>query len=84
MGDQAAATATAPPVETDDEVVIDMRNPILSPPLAPPAILRSAEQDSKTGSETSSNHGSVSAGYVDFFVCRALGHLPFSQRAFFS
>lgn len=84
VGDQAAATATAPPVETDDEVVIDMRNPILSPPLAPPAILRSAEQDSKTGSETSSNHGSVSAGYVDFFVCRALGHLPFSQRAFFS
>jgi len=82
VGDQAAATTIAAPVETVDEVVIDMRNPTLSP-LAPPAILRSVEQDSKTGSETSSNHGSVSAGYVGIRLC-GLNHLLFLQRAFFS
>lgn len=84
VGDQTAAPTTAAPLETDDEVVIDMRNPILSPPLAPPAILRPVEQDYKTGSETSSNHGSVSAGYVDIFcvwVCRALNHFSSRERS---
>jgi len=64
VGDLTPVTTTAAPVETEDEVVIDMRHQTLSPPV-PPAILRPVEQDSKTGSETSSNHGSASAGYVD-------------------
>lgn len=64
VGDLTPVTTTNAPVETEDEVVIDMRHRTLSPPV-PPAILRTVEQDSKTGSETSSNHGSASAGYVD-------------------
>ena len=65
VGDQTPVIATAEPVETEDEVVIDMRHQTMSPPVLPAVGL-----DSKTGSETSSNHGSVSAGYVDtLFFC---------------
>lgn len=51
-----------PRIETVDEIVIDMRNQSLSPPVPSNTTLRPLETDSKTGSETSSNNGSASGG----------------------
>ncbi|PPQ64415.1 hypothetical protein CVT26_002122 [Gymnopilus dilepis] len=63
VGDQAAESPVTPaPVETEDEVVIDMRTQAISPPKSAPSALQPAEGDTKTGSETSSNPGSVSGG----------------------
>ncbi|KDR85085.1 hypothetical protein GALMADRAFT_233698 [Galerina marginata CBS 339.88] len=61
VGDPPPESSVVPPVETEDEVVIDMRAQTLSPP--PPATTsRPNESEAKTGSETSSNQDSVSAG----------------------
>jgi hypothetical protein len=61
VGD-AKSTASSKPVETEDEVVIDMRNPPSGPPTTEIKSSDSTVQDLKTGSETSSNRGSASAG----------------------
>ncbi|KAF8974012.1 Dbl homology domain-containing protein [Flammula alnicola] len=67
VGDQQSETS---PLETEDEVVIDMQNLALNPPTPAANLLRSIESDAKTGSETSSNHGSVSGGWVDLNLRR--------------
>ncbi len=62
VGGQDSENPAHVPVETEDEVVIDMRNQPSSPPIPAVKVLRSNEFEVKTGSETSSNHGSASAG----------------------
>lgn len=62
VGGQDSETPAHAPVETEDEVVIDMRNQPSSPPIPAVKVLQSNEVEVKTGSETSSNHGSASAG----------------------
>lgn len=49
-------------LDSVDEVVIDMRMQTLSPPESVSKQLR--PEDARTGSETSSNHDSLSAGCV--------------------
>ncbi|KAH9486848.1 hypothetical protein JR316_0000913 [Psilocybe cubensis] len=62
VGEQGSDAPAIPALETEDEIVIDMRNHTLSPsaPAKPP--LRLADNDTNTGSETSSNRGSASGG----------------------
>ncbi|KAF8912751.1 hypothetical protein CPB84DRAFT_1841193 [Gymnopilus junonius] len=63
VGDQGLeSSGIPPPVETEDEVVIDMRTQTLSPPKPPPTALHPSESETKSGSETSSNPGSISGG----------------------
>lgn len=50
------------PLQTEDEVVIDMRNPPPAPPKTTTKPIDSIAQEVQTGSETSSNRGSASAG----------------------
>lgn len=56
------STASSKPVEAEDEVVIDMRNPPSAPPKTSIDPSDSTTQELTTGSETSSNRGSASAG----------------------
>ncbi|KAF9473120.1 hypothetical protein BDN70DRAFT_412046 [Pholiota conissans] len=62
VGDQKSETFAAAGLQPEDEIVIDMQNQKSSPPMPTPKALRLAENDAKTDSETSSNHGSISAG----------------------
>ncbi|KAF9056258.1 hypothetical protein BJ165DRAFT_1398974 [Panaeolus papilionaceus] len=55
-------SADPKPSELEDEVVIDMRNHSLSSPPVPSKTIQAEGGDLKTGSETSSNRGSASAG----------------------
>lgn len=61
VGD-AQSIAPSKPIEAEDEVVIDMRNPPSAPPKTPIKPSDPTVQELKTGSETSSNRGSASAG----------------------
>ncbi|KAF9569659.1 hypothetical protein CPC08DRAFT_812654 [Agrocybe pediades] len=62
VGEKKHESLKAPTLQTEDEVVIDMRSQTSSPPTAEFASLRLLDVEAKTGSETSSNHGSVSGG----------------------
>jgi len=69
VGEKQSESTGAPTVDPEDEVVIDMRGHTVSPPAPEPAPLRpldveTKDIEAKTGSETSSNHGSISGGYV--------------------
>jgi hypothetical protein len=61
VGDEGRHEAN-PILDSVDEVVIDMRTQTLSPLAAASPALR--PEDPKTGSETSSGHGSGSGGYA--------------------
>lgn len=62
VGNRISEIPAQTPLETEDEVVIDMRNQPMSPPIPTVKVLPSNVAEVKTGSETSSNHGSISAG----------------------
>jgi len=71
VGDEGQETN--PILDTVDEVVIDMRTQMLSPPAAASPALR--PDDAHTGTETSSSQGSGSGGYA--FLVSPLNSLNF-------
>ena len=72
VGDQNSASSVPPPLETGDEVVIDMRTETLNLPSSVKTL--QTEKDAVTaGSESNSNHSSIfSEGYKSFILCTQL------------
>jgi hypothetical protein len=72
VGDQNPAYSVPPPLDTGDEVVIDMRTETLNLPSSVKT-LRTEKDVVTAGSESNSNHSSIfSEGYDSFILCTQL------------